>query len=368
MHIPDSHRPGWQPPFCPNPNCKFHSDLSSRWPYKRMGFYQRRTPPCRIRRFLCLACRRSFSCQTFSVDYWLRRPDVLPALMTKTCGCMANRQIARDLRIAPSTVDRQLDRLGRHCLLFASLQIAALSPPRDICIDGLESFELSQYYPFNFHLTVDNDWGFFRYFTDSPLRRKGRMTVHQKRRREELEIQHGRPDPRAVEKDVRELLETVAQGAVFLTIRSDDHRAYPRAMYGLSCRITHQVTSSRERRDRRNPLWEVNLLDLLIRHSGGGHKRETVAWPKRRGKAALRLAIFLVWRNWVNRRWQKRGPHTPAMLAGLTDRPLTVQEMLAERLFVTRVGLSGRWRQYYFGEVETPVLGVNRRHDLTYAT
>jgi len=31
------------------------------------------------------------------------------------------------------------------------------------------------------------------------------------------------------------------------------------------------------------------------------------------------------------------------------------------------VGLEGRWRQYYWGEVETRVLKVNRRHDLGYA-
>ena len=43
---------------------------------------------------------------------------------------------------------------------------------------------------------------FFWLFTDSPLRRKGRMTGAQKRKRVELETQLGRPDPGAVEKDV----------------------------------------------------------------------------------------------------------------------------------------------------------------------
>jgi IS30 family transposase len=36
---------------------------------------------------------------------------------------MANRQIARDLRVAPSTIDRQLARLGRHCLLYHTQQM-----------------------------------------------------------------------------------------------------------------------------------------------------------------------------------------------------------------------------------------------------
>jgi len=68
-------------------------------------------PPYRIQRFRCLHCQRSFSSQTFSTTYWLKRPDILPQLFMKTIGAMANRQIARVLEVAPNTVDRQLGRL-----------------------------------------------------------------------------------------------------------------------------------------------------------------------------------------------------------------------------------------------------------------
>ena len=47
---------------------------------------------------------------------------------------------------------------------------------------------------------------FFVYFTDSELRRKGRMTTQQKARRGQLERQFDRPDPQAVRKDMTELL------------------------------------------------------------------------------------------------------------------------------------------------------------------
>jgi transposase-like protein len=367
MRVNNPHHPSWRPPFCPNANCFFHNSLSSDWRYKRIGFYTRQSYPHRIRRFLCLDCRRSFSCQTFSADYWLRRPDILPRLMTKTTGCMANRQIARDLGVAPATIDRQLARLGRHCLLFHKLLADSMPPVTDIVIDGFASFELSQYYPFDHHLAVDNATGLFLWFTDSPLRRKGRMTPFQKQRRRELEARFGRPNPRAVHHDVRELLQTVTQGARQITVRSDDHKAYRWALQGLDCPVLHRVTRSRERRDKRNELWEINLLDLLIRHSSGNHKRETIAWSKRRQASALRLAVFLVWRNYVKYRWEKRCRKTPAVEAGLCQRPLTVAEILGQRLFPSRVRLTGRWRQYYRGEVETVALPANRRHELKYA-
>ena len=152
-----------------------------------------------------------------------------------------------------------------------------------------------------------------------------------------------------------------------VTLRSDDHRSYPRAFRGLTCRIHHLITPSRERRDADNPLFEINLLDLLIRHSQANHKRETIAASKRRQGSAERLAILLVWRNYVKHRWEKRCRQTPAMLKGMLERPLRVEEVLKGRLFRTRIALPERWGQYYERCVITPVLGHNRRHDLKYA-
>ncbi|MDO9693409.1 MAG: hypothetical protein Q7W56_01615, partial [Candidatus Latescibacteria bacterium] len=88
MHTND---PGFVPPHCPNPNCPYHRQLIAGWRVKRIGYFRRQLNPTRIQRFLCLHCRRSFSTQTFATSYWLKRPDILPQLLTKTLGCMANR-------------------------------------------------------------------------------------------------------------------------------------------------------------------------------------------------------------------------------------------------------------------------------------
>lgn len=358
---------GFEPPFCPNPNCAYHWDLPTPWRWKRAGFYRRCASPQLIQRFTCLCCRRSFSSQTFASTYWLKRPDLPERVFMKAVGAMANRQIARDLQVAPSTIDRILARLGRHCLLLQASLTADARPQGPVVLDSFESFEFSQFFPFQHHLLAEADTSFFWYFTDSPLRRKGRMTEAQKRRRIELETELGRPDPQAVEKDVGHLLQTILEGVQAATVRSDDHRAYPRALGRLQCPVEHQVTSSRERRDAHNPLFEINLLDLLLRHSQANHRRETLAWSKRRQSSAERLAIFLVWRNYVKWRWEKRCRRTPAMLKGLLSRRLQISEILARRLFRTRVALSQRWAEYYERAVVTPALGRNRRHELRYA-
>jgi len=356
------------PPHCPNPKCRYHGPIATGWRYKKAGFFSRALTPQRIQRYRCKDCGRYFSTQTFHISYWLKRPDVLPTLLTKTVGCMANRQIARDLGVSPKTVDDQLQRLGRHCLLYHTQQIEGARAPTTVVIDGFETFEHSQYYPFHFNVCVEKDTDFLLGFTDSELRRKGRMTPEQRRRRGELEQLHGRPDPQAVEIGVGELLRDTVGGTSEVTIHSDAHRAYPIAMRSLECRVTHRVTPGRAHRGVHNPLFPVNLLDLLIRHSQANHKRETIAFAKQRVSSAARLAVLLVWRNYMKgRQEKKRGSPTPAMARGAAGKPLPVEELLDRRLFFAHTTLSERWKLYYGRLIRTRALPLHRVHDLKYA-
>ena len=363
-----THHKSWVPPHCPNPNCIHHNNIDKPWPYKKIGYFRRLQAPNRIQRFTCKTCKRSFSTQTFSPTYWQKRPDLDAAILMRTVGGMANRQIARDLKVNPSTIDRHLSRLARHCMLYHILQMQNSPPSYEIVVDGLESFEYSQNFPFHHHVAVDKASDFFLYFTDSELRRKGRMTPAQKRRRHELEQKLGRPDPKAIEKDMREVLEVVLEGVDHAVVHSDAHPAYRRSMKTLRTKITHRVTPGSAHRDRNNSLWAVNLLDLLIRHSSANHRRETIAWSKRRQSSAERLVILLVWRNYMKRRREKdRRSPTPAMQRGMMDRPLEISELLSERIFRTRVELPPRWSEYYDRSVKTRALSQNRRHELKLA-
>jgi hypothetical protein len=281
-------------------------------------------------------------------------------------GCMANRQIARALGCSPATVAHHIARLGRHCLLLQAGELGRIGELSEIAIDGFETFEWSQYFPFHHNLAVDVGTGYFLFHTDSPLRRKGRMTAYQKARRASLEHELGRAPSRAIEQGVRELLETM--GRRVAAVRSDDHRAYPRAIAAaLGENVAHRITSSRQRRDERNPLWEINVLDLVIRHSTAAHKRETIAWAKRRQASIEKLAIFQVWRNYIQRRREKGASVTPAMLLGLANRPWRPRDLLTQRRFFEKTTLSPRWRDYYQRTVTTRALPVNRIHDLKYA-
>ena len=355
----------YQPPFCPNPQCKHHSNPRA-WAFKKAGFHVRSHPPQRVQRYQCLTCRRSFSYQTFQTSYWLKRPDLLFSVFYRSVSGSGFRQIARELAVSPQTVSGQTSRLGRHCLLFQQQYRHQATVDEPLVADGFESFEYSQYFPCHFHLVVGAHSHFLHAFTDSELRRKGRMTDYQKRRRASLEASVGRPDPKSIRREFAELLKLLP-GNGPIELHTDEHRAYPRALKDLNRSISHQTTPSKRPRTSRNPLFPVNLVDLLIRHSGANHKRETIAFSKRRQGAAERLAIFQVWRNFLKHFSERRSSATPAQRLGLLDRRLSLEEVLRDRLFPARTVLPERLMRYYRREIPTRCIPNGTMHRLKYA-
>jgi hypothetical protein len=375
--LPDPSRRSFRPPFCPNPDCAFHLPHHA-WRAQKDGFFLRTSDRVHVQRFRCPHCGRRFSAQTFSTTYWLRYRRLLAPIAHLVCEGPALRQIARLLGISYNTVARHVARAGRHGLLFHHRLRQGHRLEEPLVVDGFESFEYSQYFPFHTNLAVGaKSWALY-HFTDSPLRRKGTLTADQRRRREELEGQLGRPDPKAIELAMTALLRTLlpaVKGEV-LELHSDDHPAYARALGRLTRHsrrrphIRHRVTSARQRRTPSNPLHPVNLADLLLRHGNANHRRETIAFSKRRQASHERTAIFMVWRNCIKKRREKVSwpAETAAMRAGWAKAPWTWRRVLGRRLFPSQIELPEEWKVIYRGALRTPALGPHQRiHACRYA-
>ena len=194
------------------------------------------------------------------------------------------------------------------------------------------------------------------------------MTAFQKRRRRDLERQLGRADPKAVEKEIAELINLVPTRTRRIELLSDEHPAYRRALRRIpGLEFEHQVTPSTARRTTDNPLFPVNLLDLLLRHSSSNHKRETIAFSKRRQNIAEKAAILQVWRNFVKSWSEKRRDPPPAVRLGLIERALGVDEVLGQRLFPSRIALPERLERYYRRTTTTRAIPSGRTHRLVFA-
>ena len=320
-----------------------------------------------MQRYLCQHCGRSFSSQTFATTYWLKEPSRLRALFHRLLGCSALRQIAREFGLAHSTVQRQTERLGRHCLLLLEELGPREVPAEPLILDGFRSFEFGQYWPFDLNLLVGTSHYVYG-FNDAELRRSGSMRPGQRAKRAELEAVYGRPSPQATRQAVEELVGRVVAAGGAVEIASDEHRAYPAAFRRLSDRrIAHHTTSSKQRRTPRNPLFPANLADLLLRHGSANHKRETIAFSKRRQGALYRAAIWAVWRNFMKSRSENRRDDPPGVVLGLIPKRLGVREVLRERRMPWRYELRGWLEQCYFGRIPTRRIPNSRSHTLRYA-
>jgi transposase-like protein len=353
------------PPHCPLKHCRYHQSGVG-WRWIRFGYYRRQCSPQRIRRFRCLACRRTFSTQTFSTTYYLKRPQLLEAVAHRLLACSGYRQIAREARCAPTTVMGLVPRIGRHALALLH-ELRPPAPAEPLVIDGFESFAYSQYHPLHLNLAVGARTHFVYGFTFAPLRRKGTMTDQQRARREAIEALHGRPDPRALEMSIADLVRIATPGPE-VAIRSDEHPAYPRAFRRLAgYTVHHECTPSVLARTPGNPLFPVNLLDLLLRHNSANHKRETIAFSKRHQSTIERAAWLLAWRNWGKHFSERKRKGSPAMRRGLTDTVWSVRRLLDGRRFYTRMELPESWRAYYRRDIDTPGIRNPRRHALRRA-
>jgi hypothetical protein len=365
--MPSASRP-FRPPFCPHPSCDFHRNPSG-WRFVGWGSYTRTCPRVRrIPRFRCSQCRRTFSRQTFQTTYWLRRSELLHTLCERLVAGSGLRQIARGVGCAPSTVMRHAARLGRHSLLFLERHRPPGPPAEPVVIDGFESFAFSPYYPLHLNLAVGAESHFVYALTESELRRKGRMSAAQKRKRTQEEARWGRPDPQAIEQGVAALVALVVPPGTAACLRSDAHRAYPRALRRLPDRtLRHEVTSSKAARTPGNPLFAVNRQDQMLRHCGANHRRETIAFSKLRAAVIERAYLQAVFMGFMKARSEKKRDATPAQWLGIREHPLRVREFLARRLFATRCELPALLATYYRRAVITRRLPHAPRHQLRLA-
>ena len=262
----------------------------------------------------------------------------------------------------------QAGRLGRHALLMLAAERPRGPVDEALVIDGFESFAYSQFHPLHLNIAVGSKSHFTYAFTLAALRRKGRMTQQQKRVRLKLEFRHGVPDPKAIEKSIADLVRIAAPFAKELGIISDEHPAYPRGFKRLEgIKVTHVQISSKVARTYLNPLFPVNLMDLLLRHNSANHKRETIAYSKRHQAAIERAAWLIVWRNWGKPYSENHGGGTPAMRARLCEGPLSVRKLLDGRRFFTRTAVPGSWQEYYRRGIDTPGIDNPRRHAMKLA-
>jgi len=368
----------FRPPFCPWPECTEHRRTIRGYRFRRHGRYptRRRSVP----RFLCLTCRRTFSRQTFSTSYYLKRPELLSPLAAALQAGGALRQIARTLACAHSTTARLAARLGRHAMLLQaramSLLAGRLAEP--VVLDHFETFEFSQDLPFGVATPVGSLSWFVYGLDPAPHARTGRVTEAQRQRLRRRPRRTAFGGYRGSTRRVVTLLLPLVPEGRRLRLVGDGHPAYddvagghPRVRlerFPNPKRGPRGAPRSAEAVARDRAMFASDLLHALVRHTLAHHRRETIAFGRRLNALIERLALMAVWRNFVKRRSERRPvPVTPAMQVGLAAEVWDWRRVLSRRLFPGRESLSTALARLYRRDWTTPIYTRNTRHQLKHA-
>jgi hypothetical protein len=312
----------------------------------------------------------------------LKRPELTGPIAAGLVAGSAHRQIARSIRCAPSTVTRRAGRLGRHALLLLSRALGHLGPlDEPIVIDHFETFEFTQDLPFGVATPVGQRSAFVYGLDPAPHARTGRRSSAQRRklaRRLKREEKGGYAG--SFERTVDALLALRCKDAQVALV-TDGHKDYERMLRAPKYRgrVVHAAYPNPKRgakgdlrseeavvRDRE--MFQVDHLHRLLRHSVAHYRRETIAFGRRLNAIMERLFLTSIWRNFV-KGVSERDPRspTPAMTLGLAMNRWTWQRVFARRLFPLRCDVPNTWMELYRREWTTPVLPINRRHELRHA-
>ena len=111
----------FEPAFCPcsSPECAGAPGFQ----YQRRGTFTRACDGRQVQRFQCKRCKRTFSSQTFRVDYRTRTPHLDGLIFRDLVSKVTQRQITRNRECDRKTVARRNETFGEHCRLFHELAL-----------------------------------------------------------------------------------------------------------------------------------------------------------------------------------------------------------------------------------------------------
>ena len=309
------------PPACPRAGCAA-SRPGSTFTYRRAGSYRRLCDGHRIARFRCGTCQLTFSVQTFRLDYRLRRPELDRPIFLGLVSKVSHRQAARTLGTRRPTVERRLVRFGEHARAFHELLLEGKTVQGSFSLDEAETFERDRRLePVTVPVLIERGSRFLVHVETAALPARKLVSPALERRKLELEEKRGkrRNGSRAAVRRCFAVLRDHTEPGRELEVLTDRKSTYPsvlRKVFGKR-KVAHGTTSSKSRRDIKNPLFAINHTLAMLRDGVSRLVRRSWCHAKRRERLGLHLWTYVAWRNYVRGVSNRRRAVTPAMAIGV---------------------------------------------------
>jgi len=337
--------------FCPNPNCAYHREAPSwAWAYA-IGWYSTKAFG-KVHRYRCPRCGTRFSTQTFSTQYYLKRPIAYRELLFRLVNGGSLRGMSRALGCSLSLLTNRIDRLARQGIALHAQMLQTRRSTEDICIDGFVSFAGSHYFLSEIPLAVGRTSCFVLEVSHCSRKRSGSMRTDQKAKAKAL-YATVRLERGAIARSFSEVLSTslavhppsATHPFVLITDEKPDYARVVRhhaLFWGEGgSRLVHLRVSSHLPRTVHNPLFASNYLDRELRKDLANHHRQTLCCTRNVANGMMRLWAYLAWHNYL-KPFRIRGPasHRPRTHAEASGIEARLLQDVEPRLFAQRAFLS----------------------------
>jgi transposase-like protein len=167
--------------FCPRKGCPNHrldAGRSDHW-YYRIGTHETQAFGS-VQRYRCRSCRKTFSDQTFSLNYYLKKKTDFRAFAKQLNSRSSDLFCARHFGYSTASMQTRVDRLARNGIYLHSRVGERISLSEHLVADGLESYTASKFFPTTITVLIGKASEYVYAYTLSHSRRKGRMSEQQR--------------------------------------------------------------------------------------------------------------------------------------------------------------------------------------------
>src|SRR6185436_4330157 len=145
--------------------------------FSHHGQYHPKCRPQPVPRFRCRACLRTFSRQTFRMDYRDHRPDLNARLFQSLASGLGLRQSARNLRLSLSCTQLKFRKIARHLRRLNLNLRGPLPAGASFQLDEFETFEgRRNTRPLSIPMLIEKKSHFIVWAEAATIRPRGTMT------------------------------------------------------------------------------------------------------------------------------------------------------------------------------------------------
>jgi transposase-like protein len=263
------------------------------------GFFKRESDGSKFQRFYCKNCLKTYSTQTISFDYRLRKRRINQSVFRLLSKGNSQHGSAVILSVHPQTIARRISRFGacakKHLLNFQ----ANLNTIDDLVFDEMETFEHTKLKPLTIPLAVENSSRKILALSVGKIAAKGHLAEISRKK-------YGlrKCERRIALQNLFSQLKTISHPCCIF--RSDESKHYPAMFKYLDKNTIHKTYKGRKpsvtgqgemKRGGFDPLFSLNHTAAMIRDNLKRMARRTWCTTKRIDRLLELLNIYAYFHN-----------------------------------------------------------------------